>query len=406
MIIKGLMVARLVLVMLCAPGLTSVAFAQANPRQDARMRFGILYATPSLSIDRLGYDDNVLNSAGEQKADFTASITPRSTLWIPFQNRALLTTDLGVGFVYYETFKSQRSVTPRIDALAEVYAHRLTFSVEAGASRDVRQPNVEVESRVKQTARTMGAGVRFTMQRGLSFGLSGYRRTTRFADDAVFSGVNLSDALDRSEQGVRLVVQERLTSLTTVGVIVETRQDRFDGSSARNADGYRAAMSIDLAAKALISGSAEIGYRHVSPDDPLVPAFDGLVAKVAVSNRLYGSTEIGLGWDRDTQYSANLSTPYFVTNAISARLRRQVAGQFDASAGAARNRATYRALLTGFSNDKERESTRTYTFDIGYRPSRDSRVALGVTRTIRSSTLGDARRYSNTFAGLSLNYVF
>ena len=243
------------------------------------------------------------------------------------------------------------------------------------------------------------------MQRGLSIGFSAYRSTTRFDEDESVAGFNLSDRLDRAEQGLRLVVLERLTSLTTVGLIVETREDRFERAPDRDADGYRVAGTIVLAEKALISGTAEIGYRHVKPNDDLVPAFNGLVSRIAVSNRIGGSTAISLGWDRDMQYSFSETRPFYLTNAVSARVRRHVAGQFDTSVGAVRNRATYRSLL-GVVVEGNRELLTTYTADIGYRVNRDSRLALGVTHNRRSSTLADSRTYSNTLAGLSLNYVF
>ena len=138
------------LFIICAPGLDRFAAAQqapaltslqpANPRETARHRFGFLYVNPSLSIDRLGYDSNVLNSPDDPKADFTASITPQATIWIPFQRRALLTTTADVSFVYYKTLESQRTVNGRINALGELYARRFMFSVEAGTATEFRQP--------------------------------------------------------------------------------------------------------------------------------------------------------------------------------------------------------------------------------------------------------------------------
>jgi len=400
--------------MLAASGWEDVAWAQtqtappqgANPAESASRRLGILYLTPSISIDRLGYDSNVLNEAGDPKADFTATVTPQSKVWIPFAKRALLTTDLGVDFVYYKDSTTQRATSPRINAVGELYARRLTLTLEAGTARDFRQPNIEIETRVKQTTDTLGAGFRFSMLRGLSVGVAGYRRTNRFGDDAVSSGINLRDRLDRVEQGVRVAILEKLTSLTTVGLILETREDQFDRAADRNADGYRVAGTISLAEKAIVSGTAEIGYRHVNPGNPLVPDFSGLVARVSVANRFGGAFETSLVWDRDMQYSIDPARPYFVTNAVSARVRRQLAGQFDVSVGAARNRASYRLPLDALLATRPREQTMTYNADIGYRIGRNSRMAFGITRTSRTSTLADVRNYSTTFAGLSLNYVF
>ncbi len=403
-----------VLVLLGAPGLDSTAWAQAqtsaptqgeNPRELARFQFGVLYLSPSISIDRMGYDSNVLNANGDTRGDFTLSITPRSRVWIPFARRALLTTDLGLSFVYYKDSTNLRSVRPQLNAMAELFARRLTFFAEASVSRDLQQPNIEIEQRVRLLNDGFGGGVRVALLRSLTLAVGAYRRTTRFDGNEAVSDINLNDTLGRVEQGVRLVVRDQLTSLTAVSINFETREDRFDRATDRNAGGYRVSGTIELAPKALISGTAEIGYRHLDPVSPFVPEFDGLVAKVGVANRIAGTWESNLGWDRDVEYSLDPSRPYFITSGISAHVRRQVAGQFDTGLGASRTRSRYRSLL-GVTGVLGGERLTSYTFDVGYRLSRDSRAALGVTRTHRTSGLSDNRSYSTTLAALSLNYVF
>jgi len=398
------------LAMVGAPGLNQVALAQqargADPRENASMRLGILYLTPSLSIDRLGYESNVLNTSGEPKADFTASVTPRTQIWVPFAKRALLTTNADVSFLYYQDTTARRSVNPSINTAAELYARRVTFLMEAGTARTFRQPNAEIETQVKQRNDTLGAGIRLAMFRGLSLGVSAFNRTTSYEDDASLAGVSLSEALDRTEKGLRITLSERLTSLTTVGLSFETREDRFDRALNRNGDGYLVAGTIALAAKALVSGNVEVGYRKVNPESPLVPEFSGLMAKVAVESRLAGAYQLSLGWDRDLQYSFDQSRGNYVSNGFSARLRKQVASQFDASLGASRNLSSYRNLLDDAGPGLSRERTMTYVADIGYRLRQDSRLAFGVTRTTRDSTIAESRQYSTMFAGLSLNYVF
>jgi len=370
------------------------------------MRFGIFYLTPTLSIERIGIDTNVFPGIGEPKSDFTATMTPATTVWVPVARRALLTTQLGLGFVYYKTFKNQRSVNPTVSARGELYARRLTFLVDAGTSTAHSQPNLEIDARVKHVTANVRGGLRLQMLRGLSVEVSTYRNTTSFGDDAAFLGVNLKDTLDRAEEGIRVSVRESLTSLTTVGVIVETRNDRFGRSNDRDAQGYRAVATIDLAAKALISGSAEIGFRHQKPNNPLVPAFRGLVAKVAVANKFGDSFQTNFGWDRDTNYSFDTVQSYYMSNAFSVNVRRQLAGRFDAIVGATRNRASYRVLTGAALDSGRRDLTMTYTVNLGSRLGRDARLGLAVSRTNRTSTLADARQYSATQAGVSFSYGF
>ena len=404
------------LLVLSAPGFSRLASAQqtsagtagqgVNPRETARHRVGFVYFNPSLTIGQLGYDTNVLNAADDPQGDFTASVTPLATFWIPFQRRALLTTDASVNFVHYQDFTTHRTVNPRVNVLGELYARRLTFLAEVGTSTEFRQPNIEIERRVKHYTDNLAGGVRVSLQRGLSFGASAYRRTTTFDDDESVDGASLSDRLDRKEQGLRFIVQERLTSLTTVGVLFETRQDRFERAQDRDADGYLIAGTLTLAEKALVNGEVQVGYRHVDATDPMVPAFNGLVASVAVANRIGGTTQIRLGWDRQMQYSLNDSRPYFLNNGVSAQVRRHVAGGVDATVGATRNQSKYKTELGAPVAGGDRETATSYNADIGYRVNRDSRAAFGVTHSKRTSNLGDGRKYSSTFAGFSLNYVF
>ena len=70
-----------------------------DPRETARMQFGILHLSPSISLDRLGVDSNVFNSSTDPQADFILSLTPRATMWVPFARRALVTTNASVGVV-------------------------------------------------------------------------------------------------------------------------------------------------------------------------------------------------------------------------------------------------------------------------------------------------------------------
>jgi len=395
------------LLVLLVPAWNSYAFAQArDPRQEARLHFGIFHLSPAISITDVGVDSNVYNAADEPKSDFTFSVTPRSTIWVPYRKRALLTADVGVGFLYYKDARNQRSTSPSVNLQGELYARRITLSVQSGWSSTFRQPTVEIEQRVRNNTENLGAGVKFTVGRGLSVGTAVYRQTLSFDDGTVFQGSDLRTELNRREQGVRLAVLEQVTSLTTVGLVAETRQERFEFSPDRDADGYRVAATFALAEKAVVAGTAEVGFRHVKPNDPKVPAFDGLVARVGLTNRLPGSFQTGIGWDRDMHYSFSGEEPYYLSNALSARLSRQIGGSFNASFTAGRNQASYRAPLDSALVAGRRETTKSYTVDVGYAFRRNTTMGVAVTRNRRTTESSTDRQFNNTRAGAYLNYVF
>ena len=70
-------------------------------RKDYRIHAGPFYVKPALLLKELGVDTNVFNAAGEQKSDFTFTVTPQADLAVPFARRGLLTTTVGTDLVYY-----------------------------------------------------------------------------------------------------------------------------------------------------------------------------------------------------------------------------------------------------------------------------------------------------------------
>src|SRR5450830_1221205 len=76
-------------------------------RKDYRMHAGPFYVNPMLLLKELGMDTNVFNAAGEQKSDFTFTITPQADVAIPVARRALLKATLGTDVVYYATYATE-----------------------------------------------------------------------------------------------------------------------------------------------------------------------------------------------------------------------------------------------------------------------------------------------------------
>jgi hypothetical protein len=101
------------------------AFAQmTDPRGSARVHIGPIYATPALAVQEFGVDTNVFNNV-EEKNDFTFTIVPRATMWIPFARRALLTTAAGTDVVYFQKYRSERSINPQVRGRGEVALGRI-----------------------------------------------------------------------------------------------------------------------------------------------------------------------------------------------------------------------------------------------------------------------------------------
>src|SRR5262245_55121407 len=76
-------------------------------RRTYHLRLGPLYANPGLLLKELGVDTNVFNQPGDQQSDFTATLTPKADVALPFGRRGLLRTTAAVDAVYYAHYSSE-----------------------------------------------------------------------------------------------------------------------------------------------------------------------------------------------------------------------------------------------------------------------------------------------------------
>src|SRR5207253_11451437 len=122
--------------------------------------------------------------------------------------------------------------------------------------------------------------------------------------DATYDGTTLRETLNRDTTGLRLVGRHRATPLTTVALRLEDLQDRFPYSPLRNADSFRLMPGVEFKSRALINGSAFVGYRRFTPQTAgHLPEFSGLVSQLGLSYTLLGSTTIAVRYHRDLTYS-------------------------------------------------------------------------------------------------------
>src|SRR5687768_15796440 len=84
--------------------------AADNPRETSRLRLGPVYASPALQLADLGIDSNVLSEDRDPRRDFTFTLTPSATFWLPLTRRGLLKADVSSSMVWYQQTTEQRSV--------------------------------------------------------------------------------------------------------------------------------------------------------------------------------------------------------------------------------------------------------------------------------------------------------
>ena len=384
-----------------------------NVRKNARIHVGPFYATPGIQLKELGVDSNVFNAAGDQKSDFMVNLSPRADVWIPAARRALFTAKVATDLVWYATYDSERSIDPQVTVAAEGYFHRLTLFAENAFLNTRQRPNFEIDVRSRHLENNLTAGAEYRFSPKFALELAGRRFDTSYDADAHFDGTSLQRTLNRTTTGFETTARYRATPLTTVAVRYDNLRDEFEFSPARNSRSYRVMPGVEFKPRALISGTAYVGYRRFTPEDSAaLPEFEGLVARLGLSYTILGSTTVGVSYRRDLTYSYEDAQPFFVDNAVGASVRRALGRRFDAIVSADRHRYEYRDLLIGlpvtdFVPVPPRiDTTWSYSGSLGYRVRRDARIGFGVSYWQRESTTRRFRDYDNLRIGTTATYGF
>jgi hypothetical protein len=377
-------------------------------RTDYRIHAGPFYVNPALLLKELGVDTNVFNAAGEQKSDFTFTLTPQADVAVPFARRGLLRATVGTDVVYYATYDSERSLDPSVRVRAEGYARRLTLFAEGDYLNTRQRPNYEIDLRSRHVENNLlaGAGVRLSSK--LSFELAARRGRTDYDADATFDGTSLQQTLNRETSGGIGAVRYRLSPLTTIGVKFDRLEDVFEYSPLRDSRSYRVMPGVEFKPRALVSGTAWVGYRSFTPNHPeSLPEFSGLVADLGLSYTLLGSTTFGVSYHRDLTYSYEVNYPFFVDNSVGASVRRALGGRFDAIVSADRHNYEYEQVLTLAPLPIARlDTTWVYGANLGYRMRRDMRIGFGARYYQRDSTTASFVQFDGLRFGATVNYGF
>ena len=377
-------------------------------RQDYRIHAGPFHVNPTVLLKELGVDTNVFNAAGEQQSDFTFTVTPQADIAVAFARRGLLRTTVGTDVVYYATYDSERSLDPSVRLRGEAYARRLTLFAEGDYLNTRQRPNYEIDLRSRHVENNVMAGAGVRLSSKLSFELAARRGRTDYDADAVFDGTSLQQTLNRETSGGIGAVRYRLSPLTSLGVKFDRLEDVFEFSPLRDSRSYRVMPGVEFKPRALVSGTAWVGYRSFTPDHPeSLPQFSGLVADLGLSYTLLGSTTFGVSYHRDLTYSYEVNYPFFVDNSVGASIRRALGGRFDAIVSADRHNYEYEQVLTLPQLPNARlDTTWVYGANLGYRMRRDMRLGFGARYYQRDSTTVNFVQFDGLRFGATVNYGF
>jgi hypothetical protein len=384
-------------------GLSAVCASaqQSDEPEEGRFRFGPLRFTPSIVASNVGVDDNVFNDKLDPKSDTTGALGPAVELWMR-AGRSRLSGKLSSQYVYFKTYKNQRSWNTTDELKWEFPLGRITPFIAGTYVNTKSRPGFEIDSRahLRTDSATLGMAVRLT---GItSLVLSGSRGETVFDDDELFLGANLANALNRTTQNEQMQLRIKLTSLTTFVVQGDALQDRFTLDRIRNADSIRVLSGFELRPAALIAGKVFVGVRKFDALDRSLSDYTGPVAQVDATYTA-GPTRLAVTVNRDLTYSFEVLQPYYALTDLRLAITERLGRGVDVVANGGRQVLDYRQLLSAPTAART-DTIRQYGVGAGYRVGHTLRIGFDVLHYSRKSTQVSLFDFDGLRYGVSVSY--
>jgi hypothetical protein len=364
---------------------------------------GPVSVRPTFILRDVGVDSNVFNESGEPQQDFSATAGAKVDVGLRL-NRVLGTYTSTYEYVYFQRFTSERGANRGSEGRVDFLLGRVRPHVFASLRDSHERPNAEIDARAHRRQSGYGAGVGVLLFAHTSL-TAGYRRATAtYASDEIFAGVTLADALNTETETITGGLELELTPLTSISFNIERSEDEFTRTPGRDAETRRYGAAVTFQPGALISGRAQLAYRDFEPRSADIPPMSGLAAAVSLAYAFRDQTRVAVTLDHDIRYSFADRTPYYLSTAGRLTLTQRIHGPVDVEAVVGGDRLAYKPLAD--APDAARgDRLRTLGGGIGYRIGDNSRLAVNVEHTERSSPV-EERRYTRRRVFGSFTYGF
>jgi hypothetical protein len=265
----------------------------------------------------------------------------------------------------------------------------------------------EIDARARHVERRGTAGVSVALTPKISAAVQGEYWQLAFDGDEVFDNFGLAAELNRESLTAGGGISYRVTPLTTVGILGDVSEIRFDEASFRDTDTQQVLFRVELNPRALISGSARVGYQRFRPLLREVPEFNGVVGVASVSYRLRPTTSLGFTFERRTDFSYAIVEPYYVREGYGVSIRRELPAQWDVTLSGARTSHRYLRLVRSANDNSEghREKLFDSGVTLGYDVGPRTRMTINFAYQTRDSDF-EVRGYDGVHVGLSMIYGF
>ena len=363
-----------------------------------RVRFA-----PGITIREIGWDSNVFDEAESElpKEDYVAAVQPDVSAFTRLRFLRL-SAYAGSELTYYKTYESERSIGHQVRARADLLLSRVRPFIGVGQVETRTRPNGEIDTRADRQEDEISGGLAFDLSTNALFYGAAYRMSIEY-EDAIESGVNLSQTMTRDDYSYEAGMKTDLTPLLSMQLAASYRHDEFTFEPIRNGQSWGGLATFRFAPEAIVNGTVMVGYRDMDFVDPELNSYRGFIGSASLSYSFLEVGRLSAAFSRSVEYSFDAGEAYYLENSVTLGYTHRLFGAVDAQVLGTHGAFDYEA--------RPRLPAHTDTLDsaagsVGYNLRNRTRIALNYEYARRRSPVFAERNYQRRRAFLSWQFAF
>ena len=289
---------------------------------ESRFRLGALRIEPRLSIENLGYNNNINGSTTDPVSDETGNIVAGARLTLPLTHKLALRADLLPTYIWYAHEVERRAFGGQAAGSFLAFFNHLTFVGSGYAARSDSVVSTEVLAIQRDDVRGARSDLDVAIFRRLSIVGNGEWQRHRYSAGGAVAPVSDYAINDRTESAARAGLRYRFSDTVDVSAGVEETWTDFENTPLERDNESRAAVvGVHVEKPRLIVNLSGAYRRGEARNGSTFPAYEEPTGSGYVSITVVRPLDVELTGRRRISYSLGSSPPYYLETRWGGGLR-------------------------------------------------------------------------------------
>ncbi|HDP94061.1 MAG TPA: hypothetical protein ENN40_01740 [Candidatus Aminicenantes bacterium] len=321
--------------------------ARESALKPGRWQLGPFQIFPTITLDNLGYTDNVYRYASDPQPGWMADIGVNIKAVSVIGRRFVLVLEGHPYYSYFSTVDTERALNHSLNARVYTWLGgiHLVYSVDYASLR--WRPTNEFAAKVRNNYTTQRLEADIGNHSALFLTVYAGLSNLDFSDEGYMSRYDPEIRLNRTEQTAGVKLNLPLFTATLLSLQAELSDFDFDYSIERDGRSLLTALNLRFPEIGHLTGNASLGYKRYFPDNPAYSEFSTMYGSGHVAYRFLRRMRLGIDYNLDNYFSFISPEFYYNQKTAKAALDYYMSRNLRLGFSYLRGRYDYRQLADG-----------------------------------------------------------